>query len=33
MDEEIEIINRNTRIENLKNFLISKRKQIISLFI
>ena len=33
MDEEIEIINRNTRIEKLKNFLISKRKQIISLTI
>ena len=26
MDEEIEIINTNTRIEKLKNFLISKRK-------
>ena len=33
MDEEIEIINRNTRIEKLKNFLISKRKQIVSLLI
>ena len=33
MDEEIEIINRNTRIEKLKNFLISKRKQIISFLI
>ena len=33
MDEEIEIINRNTRIEKLKNFLISKRKQINSLLI
>ena len=33
MDEEIEIINTNTRIEKLKNFLISKRKQIITLFI
>ena len=32
MDEEIEIINRNTRIEKLKNFLISKRKQIIIFF-
>ncbi len=29
MDEEIEIINTNTRIEKLKNFLISKRKQLI----
>ena len=33
MDEEIEIINRNTRIEKLKNFLISKRKQIVSFLI
>ena len=33
MDEEIEIINRNTRIEKLKKFLISKRKQIISFLI
>ena len=33
MDEEIEIINTNTRIEKLKNFLVSKRKQIITLFI
>ena len=33
MDEEIDIINRNTRIEKLKNFLISKRKQIVSLLI
>ena len=33
MDEELEIINRNTRIEKLKNFLISKRKQIVSLLI
>ena len=33
MDEEIEIINTNTRIEKLKNFLISKRKQLISLLI
>ena len=33
MDEEIEIINTNTRIEKLKNFIVSKRKQIISLFI
>ena len=31
MDEEIEIINTNTRIEKLKNFLISKRKQLITL--
>ena len=30
MDEEIEIINTNTRIEKLKNFLISKRKQLIT---
>jgi len=33
MDEEIEIINTNTRVEKLKNFLISKRKQLISLLI
>ncbi len=33
MDEEIDIINRNTRIEKLKNFLISIRKQIISFLI
>ena len=33
MDEEIEIINRNTRIEKLKNFLISKRKHIVSFLI
>ena len=33
MDEEIEIINRNTRVEKLKNFLISKRKQLITLLI
>ena len=33
MDEEIEIINTNTRIEKLKNFLISKRKQLITLLI
>ena len=33
MDEEIEIINRNTRIEKLKNFVISKRKQIIALLL
>ena len=30
MDEEIEIINTNTRIEKLKNFLIEKRKQLIT---
>ncbi len=30
MDEEIEIINTNTRIEKFKNFLISKRKQLIT---
>ena len=30
MDEEIEIINANTRVEKLKNFLISKRKQVIT---
>ena len=33
MDEEIEIINRNTRIEKLKNFLVAKRKKIITIFI
>ena len=33
MDEEIEIINTNTRVEKLKNFLISKRKQLITLLI
>ncbi len=33
MDEEIEIINTNTRIEKFKNFFVSKRKQIITLFI
>ena len=33
MDEEIEIINTNTRIEKFKNFLISKRKQIITLLL
>ena len=33
MDEEIEIINTNTRIEKVKNFLISKRKQLISLLL
>ena len=30
MDEEIEIINTNTRVEKLKNFLIAKRKQLIT---
>ena len=30
MDEEIEIINTNTRVEKLKNFLILKRKQLIT---
>ena len=33
MDEEIEIINTNTRVEKLKNFLILKRKQLITLLI
>ena len=33
MDEEIEIINTNTRVEKLKNFLISKRKQIITILL
>ena len=33
MDEEIEIINTNTRIEKFKNFIISKRKQIIKLLL
>ncbi len=33
MDEEIEIINTNRRIEKIKNFLISKRKQLISLLL
>ena len=33
MDEEIEIINTNTRIEKFKNILISKRKQIILLLL
>ena len=33
MDEEIEIINTNTRIEKFKNFIISKRKQIITLLL
>ncbi len=30
MDEEIEIINTNTRIEKFKNFLIAKKKQLIT---
>ncbi len=30
MNEEIEIINTNTRVEKLKNFLILKRKQLIT---
>ena len=30
MDEEIQIINTNTRIEKIKNFFISKRKTIIT---
>ena len=33
MDEEIDIINTNTRIEKLKNFLIYNRKKIIFLLI
>ena len=33
MDEEIEIINTNTRIEKLKNFLVVKRKKILTIFI
>ena len=33
MDEEIEIINRNTKIEKLKNFLITKRKQLVSILL
>tara|TARA_Y100000816_G_scaffold161426_1_gene115480 strand:- start:558 stop:1199 length:642 start_codon:yes stop_codon:yes gene_type:complete len=33
MDEEIEIINTNTRVEKLKNFLISKRNQIITILL
>ncbi len=33
MDEEIEIINRNTRIDKIKNFLILKKKQIIILLL
>jgi len=30
MDEEIQIINTNTRVEKIKNFFISKRKTIIT---
>ena len=33
MDEEIEIINTNTRVEKFKNFLISKRRQLITLLL
>ena len=33
MDEEIEIINRDTKIEKLKNFLITKRKQLVSILL
>ncbi len=33
MDEEIKIINTNTRIEKFKNFLIAKRKQLITLLL
>ena len=33
MDEEIEIINTNTRVEKIKNFLISKRKILITLLL
>ena len=33
MDEEIEIINTNTRVEKLKNYLISKKRAIITLLI
>ena len=33
MDEEIEIINTNTRVEKLKNYLISKKRPIITLLI
>ena len=33
MDEEIEIINTNTRVEKFKNFLISNRKQLITLLL
>ena len=33
MDEEIEIINTNTRVEKFKNFLISRRKQLLTLLV
>ena len=33
MDEEIKIISTNARLENFKNFLISKKKQLISLLL
>ena len=33
MDEEISIINNNTRIEKIKNFFISKKKILISIFL
>ena len=33
MDEEIKIISTNTRLENFKNFLISKKKKLISLLL
>ena len=33
MDEEIKIISTNTRLEKFKNFLISKKKQLISLLL
>jgi len=32
MDEEIELINKNTRIEKVKNFFINNKKNIIILF-
>ena len=33
MDEEIKIISTNTRLEKFKNFLISKKKQLIGLLL
>ena len=33
MDEEIEIINTNTRNERIKNFFINNRKSLISVFV
>ena len=33
MDEEIEIINNNTRTEKIKNFLINFKKQVIAFVI